>query len=230
MNVLAIIPARSGSKGIKDKNIKMLGNDHLINYTIKAALNSKLISDVVVSTDSKKIQEIALKSGAQVPFIRPKSLAEDSTPSYPVVIHATELMQKKLRKSYEIIVMLQPTTPFRTAIHIDEALNKLIDSQYTSVVSVVKVGGYHPLRMKRIVNDSLINYVDNGYEDMRPRQELPSVYIRNGGIYGGFTQEIIKYKSLVTQECLAYEMGERESINIDSILDFVSAEYFITRK
>ena len=226
--ILAIIPARGGSKGVKNKNIKLLKGKPLIYYTIEAILKSKLISDFVISTDSAKIVKTCEEIGIEVPFIRPKYLSKDNTESYPVIVHALNKMQDKNKNIYDYFIMLQPTSPLRKSEDIDSSLELLIKSPLDSIVSVVEVGGNHPLRMKKVDNSGmLINYIDQNGENMKPRQELEKVYIRNGCIYASKVDVLSKYNSLVGKSCLPYLMDKKSSINIDNDIDFKMAEEYL---
>ncbi len=227
--VLAIIPARSGSKGVINKNIKSLDGHPLISYTISQAKKSKLISKTIVSTDSKKISEIAESYGAQAPFIRPKELSQDHSLTYDVVKHCIDFFNKQ-NDTYDIIVLLQPTTPLRPFKVIDKAIEMLLnDNSINSVVSVVDVEGNHPNRMKIIKNGKLINYVNQGFEDMRPRKELPKVYIRSGAIYAIRCKNFISEKSLVSKDCAPIIMKYEDTINIDNLSDFNYCEFLLKR-
>lgn len=227
-NILAVIPARGGSKSIPEKNITPLGGRPLIQYTIDAALGSKQIAKCVVSTDSEKIAEVSKKMGAEVPFLRPKELATDTALSVFVIEHALLEMEKRDRCHYNIVVMLQPTSPLRTSSDIDAALDLMISTESESVVSVVSVGAHHPLRMKRIVDDNrLINYIDQGHEDIRPRQQLPTVYIRNGALYINRRDVLLEKKTLVGEDCRAYVMPGGRSVNIDGASDLFLAEHLL---
>ena len=123
--------------------------------------------------------------------------------------------------------MLQPTSPLRTSKHIDEALDLFFSQECDSVVSVVSVGGTHPFRMKRLVGNQLVNYIDQGFWDMRPRQALPPAYIRNGSIYLIKRDVLIKEEQLIGKKCLGMVMSDEESINIDSPLDLKLAELLL---
>ena len=228
LNVLGIIPARGGSKGIPKKNIIPLAGKPLIQYTIDAALHSKLLTTVMVSTDDKDIAALSKKLGADVPFLRPKHLATDTAKTLDVAIHAIREVEKKEKKTFDIIVILQPTTPLRKSKHIDEAVHLLVTHKKDtdSVISVVDVGANHPLRMKRIVNGVLVNYIDQGHEDTRPRQQLPPVYIRNGALYIAW-RDVILSGSITGKKSRAYVMPPEYSINIDTLLDIPVAEYFL---
>lgn len=227
--VIAIIPARAGSKGVIGKNIKNLKGKPLISYTIEEAKKSKLIDKLIVSTDSQEIADISLSLGASVPFIRPSELSTDSSLTFDVIKHTMNFLKDK-DEHYDIIVLLQPTTPFRKVESIDEAILTLKKSnKYTSVVSVVDVEGNHPLRMKKIEGDYLINYIDQGFENMNPRDELPKVYIRSGAIYAILTKNFYEEQSLVSNLCSPIILDKIETINIDSPLDFEFCEFMLNK-
>lgn len=227
--ILGVIPARGGSKGIPNKNIINLCGRPLISYTLDAAKKSRYLTDVIVSTDSKEIAAVAKSFGGHVPFMRPNNLAADSTPSAPVVAHAIDFMENLNKFKYDAVILLQPTTPLRITNDIDKVINLWIEERVDSVVSVVNVGSEHPLRMKRIIGNRLINYIDQGVEDMRPRQHLPSVYIRNGAVYLRGRDAFMNSMSLVGENVLPYIMPEERSINIDAIKDLVYAEFVLSK-
>tara|TARA_Y100001935_G_scaffold201816_1_gene170267 strand:- start:161 stop:859 length:699 start_codon:yes stop_codon:yes gene_type:complete len=227
--VIAIIPARAGSKGVLNKNIKSLNGKPLISYTIEEAKKSKFIDKLIVSTDSQEIADISSSLGASVPFIRPSELSTDSSLTFDVIKHTMNFLKDK-DEHYDIIVLLQPTTPFRKVESIDEAILTLKKSnKYTSVVSVVDVEGNHPLRMKKIEGDYLINYIDQGFENMNPRNELPKVYIRSGAIYAILTKNFYEEQSLVSNLCSPIILDKIETINIDSPLDFEFCEFMLNK-
>ena len=226
-NILAVIPARGGSKGIPRKNIVKINDRPLTDYTIQAALQVSRINDVVVSTEDKEISTISKELGAQVPFIRSDHLATNQMQSAPVIIDTLNQMERLKSIKYDAVLMLQPTSPLRTSKHIDEALDLFFSQECDSVVSVVSVGGTHPFRMKRLVGNQLVNYIDQGFWDMRPRQALPPAYIRNGSIYLIKRDVLIKEEQLIGKKCLGMVMSDEESINIDSPLDLKLAELLL---
>ena len=228
--ILAVIPARGGSKSIVNKNIVKINGKPLINYTIKAAIKSTFLTDVVVSTDSSKIAKVASKAGLKIPFLRPKHLSGDKVLSIQVVVHALKEMEKKNKKKYDYIVLLQPTSPLRSTKDIDLSLKKLTNSNANSLISVTEVGGNHPNRMKKIVKGKLVNYANLNFEDMRPRQVLPKIYIRNGSIYASKRKLILKNKVFAQTKSLAYVMPKERSINIDGILDLQLAKIYLKKK
>ena len=227
MKILAVIPARGGSKSVLRKNIVKVNGKPLISYTINAALMVDCLTDVVVSTDDSEIANISRDLGAQVPFIRPEDLASDEAQSAPVIEHALNFMENEKGIKYDAVLMLQPTSPLRTSIHIKESIDLFLSQECDSVVSVVSVGGNHPFRMKRLVGNQLVNYIDQGFWDMRPRQNLPDVYIRNGAIYLIDRDVIINQHQLIGSKCLGYVMSDTESANIDTPIDLMLTELLI---
>jgi len=221
--ILGIIPARGGSKGIHKKNIVHLSGKPLISYTIEAAQKSKLLTKVIVSTDDQQIADIAKDCGCEVPFIRPDILAGDTVLTFPVLVHAIEYLQRSNNETYDSILLLQPTSPFRSAEDIDNAIN-LLNDEVDCVISVSNVGGNHPLRMKKIVGGYLVNYSDHNYEDMRPRQSLPEIFIRNGSIYLSKMESFIKNEGFYSPLTKPYVMSCERSVNIDTYIDLMVAQ------
>ena len=227
MKILAIIPARGGSKSVPRKNITEIGGKPLIALTIEEALKSNKVDEIVVTTDDEEIADIARRFGASVPFMRPKELAADTAETAPTVLHCLGEMETCKNVEYDAVLLLQPTTPFRKIQHIDEAIMMMENETCDSVVSVVSVGANHPFRMKRMVGKRLINYLDQGFEDMRPRQSLPPVYIRNGAIYLTSRKTLVEMGTLVGPHCLGFEMSAEDSINIDDPLDLQLARLYM---
>jgi CMP-N-acetylneuraminic acid synthetase len=230
VKILAIIPARGGSKGVPRKNIIEINGSPLISYTISAALDVNRLTDIVVSTDNPEIAEISRKLGAQVPFMRPLDLSSDQAQSAPVIEHALFFMEKIKNFKYDAILMLQPTSPLRTSKHIEESLDLFKSNECDSVVSIASVGGNHPFRMKRLINNQLVNYIDQGFWNMKPRQSLPDVYIRNGAIYLIRREAFLQQRQLIGNNCLGYVMSDSESTNIDTPIDLKIAELLLKEK
>lgn len=223
MNVLAIIPARGGSKGVKKKNIRCVAGQPLIHYSIKAAHNSQLINRLIVSTDCQEIAEVAGEADAEV-LIRPKEFATDSASMLPVVDHVLEKVEKE-DGPVDIILLLQPTTPMRTSEDIDQALEALISSDHEGTISVYQVDDCHPARMYTIADQQLIPFCNEDKEIRR--QELPAVYHRNGAIYGIKRDAYAKHHSLMSGKLLPFVMPIERSVNIDNELDLKLAELLI---
>ena len=228
--VLAVIPARGGSKSVPRKNIALIAGKPLLAYTVEEAQKVSEISDLIVSTDDEEIASVAGSLGVNVPFLRPTELATDDAEAAPVLAHALFAMEAQRAERYDAIMMLQPTTPLRMAFHIQTALDMFDRINCDSVVSVVSVGGNHPFRMKRLIDDHLINFIDQGFEDMRPRQTLPPVYIRNGAVYLSSRYVVANQQQVVGATCIGFEMGAEESINIDDRLDFKMAELLLLER
>lgn len=218
--ILALIPARGGSKQIINKNIKLLCGKPLISYTIEAALASDYIDDVVISTDSDLIAEISLKCGGQVPFMRPKELAEDESKTIDVAIHAINALVK-MKRTYDYLILLQPTSPLRTKDDMDSAIKIIIDGDISSLVSVREVKE-NPVLMRTIENNKLKNIMD--FNGSLRRQDLPKYYIFNGAIYINNIDMLLKQKKFVDEKTYPYVMDYERSIDIDEILDFKIVE------
>ena len=228
MKVLGVILARGGSKGVPKKNIKDLGGKPLIAHTIEAANAAELMTKVIVSTDSEEIAEVSRQHGADVPFIRPNDLATDSAKAIPVIQHALAFMEAQDGIQYDAVMMLQPTTPFRRVLDINESIKILTETGADSVISVVDVEGHHPARMKFLKNGRLIDppYCE-AYEN-QPRQELETMYLRNGAIYLT-RREVLLNNSFKGNDCRAWIMDTHRSVNIDTPLDFALAEFMLDK-
>ena len=225
MKIIGIIPARKGSKGVKNKNIKLLNNIPLIAHTIKSALESKVFDKIIVSTDSIKIANISKSFGAEVPFIRPKYLSTDRALAIPTIRHALKKSESIFKEEYEVVCMLQPTSPLRKKEHYHQIFRKFKKNfkKYDSTISVKDVGNYHPYKMKKIRNNELIDYEKWPIENP-PRQSLPKIYIVNGAFYIFKRKIILENNSFKGKKCLPFIMSENESINIDNQNDFLLAE------
>ena len=212
MNVLGLIPARAGSKSIPKKNLVDLGGRPLIAWTIEAAVNSSL-SKVIVSTDSIEIAAACKSLGAEVPFMRPEKISNDDSLSIDVVIHALDTLEE----DFDSVMLLQPTSPFRSVSDINNAIQLLAEAD--SVISVEAVEGMHPARMKFINTDGyLVDPLFAEEVENMPRQQLSPLYIRNGAIY--LTKiDSIRQRTFKGAKSRALIMPSSRSINIDSEFD-----------
>jgi CMP-N,N'-diacetyllegionaminic acid synthase len=220
VSVLGIIPARGGSKGIPGKNNKLLCGKPLIQYTLEAALESNL-SDLIVSTDDDDVRQIALKFGVKV-ITRPPELAGDTVPTRPVLVHALQ----SSAKAFDAVMTLQPTSPLRTVLHINQSLSLFQQHpQADSLVSVVRVPhNYLPMSLMKKDGPWLNHFDDNA--SMIRRQEKPVLYARNGAaVYITRVDKLNEF--IVGGNILAYEMTRIESIDIDDMEDWVMAEIII---
>ena len=226
-NILTIIPARGGSKGIPRKNIRNLCGKPLIAYSIEVALSSKYIEKVIVSTEDEEIAEIAKKWGAEVPFFRPVELSTDTAKSIDVAKHSIEEIEKITDDEYPIIVFLEPPAPFRSSEDIDNCIELYLKHNSGSVVSVCEANKYHPAMMKIIKDNSLIPYSKENFTEGIPRQLLrPEVYMINGCIYISQRDNIMD-GDFYGDPILPYIMPYERSINIDTLLDWHTAEAII---
>ena len=180
---LCIIPARGGSKGIKNKNIININGKPLIQFTIETAKKLKNYCDILVSTDSKKIKNICLKNKLDFYGFRPKKLANDKALTKDVVKYELLKIEKIFNKKYFGIVLLQPTCPVRDYKKILSGIKILKNKKYNSVLSISNVEGNHPYRMKILKNNLCKNFMNFKTENMMPRQKLPKIYIRSGSFY-----------------------------------------------
>lgn len=221
--ILAIIPARSGSKGLKDKNIKELCGKPMMAYTIDAAVRSGIFDTVHVSTDSEKYAQIAKQYGADVPFLREAVYATDLSSSWDVVKYVLE-KYRKFGKKFTMIALLQPTTPLRTDEDIRGAYELLVQNQANAVVSVCEVD-HSPLWTDVLPEDrSMKGFVAKEYREV-PRQQLPVHYRVNGAIYLMKIEMLAEISDLYDQNCYAYIMDKAHSIDIDNENDFKFAEF-----
>lgn len=219
---LAIIPARAGSKGIKDKNIQMINNKPLIAYAIEAAQQSKYIINYVVSTDSPVIAEIAVKYGAAISGLRPKHLSTDTAKSIDVIRYETEKYEQREKVIVTHIILLQPTTPFRDWQDIDRAIKIYSQSSADSLISVVSAENVHPYTMYQ-ENNSRLKPLLGDKHGLR-RQEFPKIFLRNGAIYIAKRSLIMENNQLICDAPAFYEMPRSRSFNIDEALDLKIAK------
>jgi CMP-N,N'-diacetyllegionaminic acid synthase len=225
MRNIAIIPARSGSKGLKDKNIKLLNGKPLIAYTIEAALSSCVFDDVVVTTDSEAYAKIARKYGAAVPFIRDERLSGDTATSYDVVV---DVFNKLREKNYDNLMLLQPTSPLRSSEDIKNALQLFLNKKANAVVSMCEVD-HSPIFTGMVSDDLNIDgFIKEGTSYRR--QDLPRYYRINGAIYLAKVDYYIENTDLYRQNCYAYIMKKENSVDIDDKLDFIFAETLLKNK
>ena len=227
--VLAVIPARIGSKGVRKKNLLKIGNYSLVERALFTAIGCKSIDRIIVSSDSQKIINIVNDYGNYAPFKRPVNLATDESGSLEVIQHALIWVERKDRLKYDFVVLLEPPSPFRLPIHINQSLLLAKKKKASSVMSVIKVGDNHPIRMKKMDDDGYLSpYGQKEPEGLR-RQDQSPVYIRNGAVYI-FTIENIYDDVLWGEKSCGYLMDEYlYSINIDEPIDVLTANAFYNK-
>lgn len=223
MKIVAIIPARGGSKGIPKKNIKELCGKPLIAYIIETALKVEELDRVIVSTEDKEIAEIAREYGAEVPFIRPEELARDETPTLPVLQHAVKYLEEKENYRPEIVVLLYATSPHLMAERVSEAIKMLKKGRFDSVLSVVEDRGHYWTEK------------EDNYEKIYPkveknRQFTKPLFKENGAIYICKRAILMEKNEIVGGKIGFLVMKREESIDIDEPLDFEFAEFLMNRR
>lgn len=225
MEILYIIPARGGSKGLTGKNIRLLGNKPLIAYSIEAAVNSIFKGTVIVSTDDEEIASVGKKYGATVPFIRPNELATDAASTMDVVFHAINFY-KQQHVFFDLIVVLQPTSPLRTSTDIDQAISLMKEKNVAAVVSVCE-SEHHPLWTNILPADgSMKNFIREEVKG-KNRQQLPVNFRLNGALYISKSEALEIYKGFIHEKTIAYIMPTDRSVDIDHEIDFKLAELLL---
>ncbi len=215
MKVLAIVPARCGSKGFPDKNIAKIAGKTLLELAVNVGLESSLVDDVYVSTDCEKYESIAIKGGAKSLGLRPAALATDSAKSIDAIID----LLTRINEDYSHVVLLQPTSPVRTPEDIENMLRLMEENNADASVSMVKLEEPHPYKLKSIDQNGFITPFIEGTTSEVPRQSLPEAYALNGALYITRVETILKEKTFLPKETVPYIMSE--NINIDTEEDFI---------
>lgn len=227
LEVMALIPARAGSKSIPQKNIRPFAGHPLIAYSIAAALAAKTIRRVVLSTDDEEIAAVARDYGAETPFLRPVEYSQDDTPDLPVFQHALEWLRERENYLPEIVVQLRPTSPFRRTWHIDQAVNCLAERSDADAVRTVCVPFQNPFKMWQINADGFMQPLmrtefPEAYN--LPRQVLPQVYWQTGYVDAAWRDTIMVKNSMTGDRILPLVIGTEEWVDIDSPDDWQRAE------
>nr|WP_242821825.1 acylneuraminate cytidylyltransferase family protein [Clostridium massiliodielmoense] len=222
--ILAIIPARGGSKGIPHKNIMKICDKPLISYSIEAAKKSKYIDYILVSTDDVDIKEVSLNYGAKVPFLRPNEISTDRAKSIDVVLHGINYL-KEHNDNFEYVVLLQPTSPLRTSKDIDDAIKNIIESDKDSLISVCECSE-NPILMRTIEKEKLKPILEFNGDNLR-RQELPTFYVFNGAIYINKVYMLQNKKEFIDENTIPFIMDSKKSIDIDNMIDAKIAEMIL---
>jgi CMP-N,N'-diacetyllegionaminic acid synthase len=226
--VIAIIPARGGSKGLSGKNTKLLKGIPLICYSIDAALKAKLISRVVVSTDDEKIATIAKECGAEIPFMRPQELAEDNSMVMDAYFYTLDRLAKESNTTISSFVALLPTVPLRLPEDIDNAISVFASNNADSVISVTEAPV--PVQWYRKINNNgtLCDYLPE-FNAVLNRQELEQTYVPNGAIYVFRTERLRETRQYYMDKTYPYIMPRERSADIDELLDFEWAEFLLQK-
>jgi len=229
--VLALIPARGGSKGVPRKNVRPVCGKPLIGYTIDVALACRdLFHRVVVSTDDDEIATLSRGFGADVPFIRPSDLGGDRVPMIPVVEHAIRTVEALDGVRLDWVMLLQPTDPLRDPADLRHALELARGGDCDSVISVVQVFDVHPILMKRIEGDRLLPYCIEEIEGTRRQDYSPPAYMRNGAIYLSRRDVVLEQRSLWGRVIRPYVMPPERSVGVDSEIDLKLVELLLRER
>jgi N-acylneuraminate cytidylyltransferase len=222
--ILALIPARGGSKGIPRKNVKKLAGKPLIQWTIEAAKQSKYIDRLILSSDDQEIIGVAQSLDCEAPFVRPPELALDTTSSMDVIMHALDHIGQNDALSFTHLLLLQPTSPFRETSHIDQIIEQCIDKSAEMMISVNRLKK-HP---------SYMYYLDNGYltsfqpvKQQLRRQDMPVSYEHNGALYFSEISVLRKTLSYNYAAAMPFEMSKSASLDLDEPADWDYAEHLI---
>ncbi len=226
--IIGVIPARGGSKGIPKKNIKEINGKPLIAWTIEVAKESKYLDEVIVSTDSEEIKEVAEQFGAYVPFMRPNRLAEDASTSMDVLIHALDYMKEEEGKEFDILMMLEPTSPLREAKDIDASLEALVNHETArSIAGVAYVEDANPdfvVTLEEGLMRSNTNFV------VKRRQDIDDYYFYEGTIYASFVTDLYSRRNFYHKLALGYVVPKWKAFEIDDMVDFSIIEHLLTQR
>jgi CMP-N,N'-diacetyllegionaminic acid synthase len=227
--MLAIIPARGGSKGVPMKNIKPLGGKPLILWTVEAAMASKKIERVILSTDDAEIADVCMETGVDIPFMRPPELAQDDSLAIDNYIHIIKRLASDFGEQHENFVVLQPTTPLRNSMDIDGAIELFLKKDADSVISCVELD--HPPDLMFSINDdgAVERFKDVETRKAMNRQSSDTAYIPNGGVFVFKFSLLMEHYSYYSKKTYAYPMPQRRSVDIDTLFDFEYVEFLMTQ-
>lgn len=225
--MIAIIPARKNSKGLKKKNILSINNKPLISYSIQQALKSKFISEIIVSTDCREIKRISQKYGANVPFLRPKYLATDKSDAIYTYRYTINKLEKIKKIKIKNFIVLLPTSPLRKVEDIDNAIKLFHKKKADSVVSITEASFPISWNLKFLKKNQLLKKYFNNYSLINNRQKQERSYIPNGSIYIFSTRKILSKKDYYFKKTFGYLMPNNRSIDIDNEFEFNLAKYLM---
>jgi CMP-N-acetylneuraminic acid synthetase len=229
--ILGLTLARGGSKSVPRKNIKPIAGIPLIGYTISEALKSSLITRYIVSTDDEEIRQVAIECGADAPFLRPNEFSTDEASSVSAMQHAVDWVERQEGVKYDYIVELMCTNPMKSVEDIDASIEKLISTQADSVIAVHQLEDHHPARIKKIVDDKIVDFCITEIPESRRQDLKPEAYIRSGSIYALKRDYLmIDGKRYGSVNSRPYIMPQERAVNIDTDIDFMLAEQAIKNR
>ncbi len=227
--VLGLITARGGSKGLPGKNIRLLCGKPLIEWSISAAKAASCVDRIVVSTDDAAIADVARRAGAEVPFERPSELATDSASSVDVVIHAIDTLAKT-ELAFDIVVLLEPTSPLRKSFDIDGAVQRLIQTGAGAVVSVCRAVSTHPAFMFSLDEKGRLRpYLERNPTGLR-RQDIDPIFFLDGTLYASRIDVLKTKRSFYHEDTVAFEVPKWKSLEIDNFDDFIMVEALMAKR
>jgi CMP-N-acetylneuraminic acid synthetase len=232
LKVIAVIPARGGSKGIPGKNIKLLGEYPLLAYSIAASLKSKLVNRVFVSTDDEAIAEVGARYGAEVPFRRPAEISGDAATDLPLFEHIITWLKKNENYSPDIIVQLRPTSPFRPVDLVDNSVRLLVENSEADSIRTVALSSENPYKMWRIIEGVMQPLLGGEFDEPynMPRQKLPKTYWQTGHVDTFRTSTVTKKQSLTGDIILPLLVDHRYLMDLDNLEQWEMAEWILKNR
>lgn len=228
--ILGLTLARGGSKSVPRKNIRPLAGTPLIGYTITEALKSRFITRYIVSTDDEEIRQVAIECGADAPFLRPQEFSTDQASSVSAMQHAVNWVEQHEGVKYDYIVELMCTNPMKSVLDIDASIEKLISTDADSVIAVHQLDDHHPARIKKIIDDKIVDFCIPEIPESRRQDLKPDAYVRSGSIYALKRDYLmVDGKRYGSVESRPYVLPQERAVNIDTEIDFIVAEELITR-
>jgi len=228
--ILALTLARGGSKSVPRKNIRPILGIPLITYTIAEALRSKLITRYIVSTDDEEIRQVAMRFGAEVPFLRPAEYSTDTASSVAAMQHAVNWVEQQEGVKYDYVIELMCTNPMKTVIDIDAVIQKLVTTGADSVIAVHKLDDHHPIRIKKIVDDRIVDFCLTEVPETRRQDLKPDAYVRSGSIYGLRRDHLmVEGRRYGSENSQPYILPHEQAVNVDTEIDFLIAERLMSQ-
>lgn len=224
--VLAIVPARRGSKGLPGKNVRPLAGKPLLAWPVEAAKGSAYVDRIILSTDDADFAEIGKRHGAEVPFLRPAELASDDSPSIEFLLHVVDTLEEAGDR-YDYVVLLEPTSPLTQSSDVDAALKLLVSAAVgtDAVVGVAALVTSHPAFALRIAPDGRITpFAANGFGDLPRRQDLEPLFVLDGSLYVSTVAALRRERGFCHAGTIAYETARHKALEIDDLVDFVCVE------
>lgn len=230
--VLAIVPARGGSKGLPGKNLRLLDGRPLVAWPVSAALGAASVDRVIISTDDVAIAEAALTAGADVPFLRPAHLANDTASSMDVVLHALDTLATQGHE-YEYVILMEPTSPLTESSDVEDALSRLraAGAAADAIVGICRVESTHPeYDVRRDPNGLISPYAAPDFKSLRRRQEIEELYFLEGSLYISRVEAFRRYKTFYHERTLGYEVPRWKSMEVDDMYDFIMVEAVVRQR